>query len=105
MLDVCVANRASSAFPARRSSDLIDRCELIRLSDQRTAGVQQVHKLAAIFCGPFRRIPVHAEQNAIIRTLDLLPQRAQFTPCPGGDRKSTRLNSSHVKKSYAVFCM
>src|SRR5690606_40968203 len=22
-----------------------------------------------------------------------------------GDRKSTRLNSSHVKKSYAVFCM
>src|SRR5690606_41816304 len=23
----------------------------------------------------------------------------------GGDRKSTRLNSSHVKSSYAVFCM
>src|SRR5690606_39318911 len=23
---------------------------------------------------------------------------------PGGDRKSTRLNSSHVKISYAVFC-
>src|SRR5690606_39965592 len=29
-------------------------------------------------------------------------------PCPGGgggDRKSTRLNSSHVKISYAVFCL
>src|SRR5207302_5193329 len=25
--------------------------------------------------------------------------------CPGGDRKSTRLNSSHVKISYAVFCL
>src|SRR6266511_5065618 len=24
---------------------------------------------------------------------------------PGGDRKSTRLNSSHVKISYAVFCL
>src|SRR5207302_8500627 len=24
---------------------------------------------------------------------------------PGGDRKSTRLNSSHVKSSYAVFCL
>src|SRR5690606_40874013 len=29
-------------------------------------------------------------------------------PCPAiarGDRKSTRLNSSHVKISYAVFCL
>src|SRR5207302_11403780 len=25
--------------------------------------------------------------------------------CPVGDRKSTRLNSSHVKISYAVFCL
>src|SRR5690606_41002606 len=24
---------------------------------------------------------------------------------PAGDRKSTRLNSSHVKSSYAVFCL
>src|SRR5436309_6974986 len=26
-------------------------------------------------------------------------------PGAGGDRKSTRLNSSHVKISYAVFCL
>src|SRR5690349_24253421 len=25
--------------------------------------------------------------------------------CHGGDRKSTRLNSSHVEISYAVFCL
>src|SRR5438874_9144561 len=25
--------------------------------------------------------------------------------CPGPDRKSTRLNSSHVEISYAVFCL
>src|SRR6266851_509363 len=24
---------------------------------------------------------------------------------PGGDRKSTRLNSSHITNSYAVFCL
>src|SRR5690606_41421677 len=32
---------------------------------------------------------------------------APDTPTPAGskDRKSTRLNSSHVKISYAVFCM
>src|SRR5207249_6887878 len=27
------------------------------------------------------------------------------TPCVGTDRKSTRLNSSHVSISYAVFCL
>src|SRR5258708_28619106 len=27
------------------------------------------------------------------------------TPCRGGDRKSTRLNSSHQIISYAVFCL
>src|SRR5690349_22519431 len=26
-------------------------------------------------------------------------------PMPAGDRKSTRLNSSHVEISYAVFCL
>src|SRR5690606_39583473 len=28
-----------------------------------------------------------------------------FSDDPLGDRKSTRLNSSHVKSSYAVFCL
>src|SRR5690606_40039756 len=32
----------------------------------------------------------------------LVEQRQRHT---GGDRKSTRLNSSHVKISYAVFCL
>src|SRR5207302_2810155 len=30
---------------------------------------------------------------------------APILPAVGGDRKSTRLNSSHVKISYAVFCL
>src|SRR5215510_12866376 len=29
----------------------------------------------------------------------------RFRPWEGGDRKSTRLNSSHVAISYAVFCL
>src|SRR3712207_9458764 len=33
-----------------------------------------------------------------------LPQAAQDGP-PDGDRKSTRLNSSHANISYAVFCL
>src|SRR5690606_39674294 len=36
----------------------------------------------------------------------LLPHEAQPTACrEETDRKSTRLNSSHVKTSYAVFCL
>src|SRR5699024_12278946 len=35
-----------------------------------------------------------------------LPEVAQLTTGPNGvDRKSTRLNSSHVSISYAVFCL
>src|SRR5690606_40884851 len=30
---------------------------------------------------------------------------SEYTSCPAQDRKSTRLNSSHVKISYAVFCL
>src|SRR5215813_14292193 len=33
------------------------------------------------------------------------PLRPVTTPCPPADRKSTRLNSSHVRISYAVFCL
>src|SRR3989449_8085927 len=35
----------------------------------------------------------------------LLPFSPFFTPIPAGDRKSTRLNSSHGYISYAVFCL
>src|SRR5690606_41565407 len=38
----------------------------------------------------------HVEASAQVRVVD---------PGVGVDRKSTRLNSSHVKISYAVFCL
>src|SRR5215813_15176960 len=34
-----------------------------------------------------------------------LRHRAEARPGAGEDRKSTRLNSSHVRISYAVFCL
>src|SRR6266498_4346874 len=55
---------------------------------------------------PYIRSPVNAAAN-------LAPHARNGTvngaarPCspPRGDRKSTRLNSSHVRISYAVFCL
>src|SRR5690606_41590470 len=43
-------------------------------------------------------------QHACVRCRGLEPPAGDW-PWPGRDRKSTRLNSSHVKISYAVFCL
>src|SRR5690606_39362973 len=40
-----------------------------------------------------------------LRVVELLAQRVGRGRVLGEDRKSTRLNSSHVKISYAVFCL
>src|SRR5690625_3520236 len=52
--------------------------------------------------------PVTGGQRFGTTALDAkaIPVSAHFHPCTGGlDRKSTRLNSSHVAISYAVFCL
>src|SRR5690606_39797540 len=48
----------------------------------------------------------HLAHMALHDPLTGLANRALLTdPVSGSDRKSTRLNSSHVKISYAVFCL
>src|SRR5438874_5804078 len=42
---------------------------------------------------------------APVRSQGILFARAAVASDLGGDRKSTRLNSSHVEISYAVFCL
>src|SRR6266511_4473003 len=53
----------------------------------------------------FRSIPVHAEDRpgSMLRVSRYLDEFDIETE--DGDRKSTRLHSSHVKSSYAVFCL
>src|SRR5690606_41403239 len=74
----------STRFPTRRSSDL--------LSGRRVSGWKQPDR------------PVAATASVIMENAVLMtPPRTRARPTP--DRKSTRLNSSHVKISYAVFCL
>src|SRR5438034_1190677 len=63
--------------------------------DVRRAGAQAAH-----------RVPDHASRRRLRLTLELDQQQC-FEPLgqAGGDRKSTRLNSSHTVISYAVFCL
>src|SRR5256885_7247013 len=43
--------------------------------------------------------------KAVLVALGLTSSSAIFVHLSGGDRKSTRLNSSHLVISYAVFCL
>src|SRR5690606_40181928 len=98
-------HRYLHSFPTRRSSDLSNS---ISNSNQK-----DIPRLIA-FRDVFFRL-----REKFRRPLELFEKRPRFQPdarlffvnCPDDlleqslDRKSTRLNSSHVKISYAVFCL
>src|SRR5206468_12036724 len=87
------------SFPTRRSSDLlrghvlVDVVEIQR-PDHPTHGYVRDHLGEAEACevraGRVERLP----DEVVDRNVDQV-----------GDRKSTRLNSSHDQISYAVFCL
>src|SRR5690606_41700967 len=75
------------SFPTRRSSDLLTASETAEIASSCATtllcnSVSKFNNFSRSLCNIlFTGIPVHL------------------------DRKSTRLNSSHVKISYAVFCL
>src|SRR5258708_27057162 len=84
----------STLFPSRRSSDLLVLHEGRGLKQRRS--------------GLFWSLPVlHPPARATEEACSSLPRvRIGDLPNPiQGDRKSTRLNSSHQINSYAVFCL
>src|SRR5687768_18229661 len=93
------APRDLRPFPTRRSSDLHAEAAGVlgqRLGDAelgREVGDRAQRAVPSVL-EPARRLEV-AEQAAV----DLVHERSE------GDRKSTRLNSSHGYISYAVFCL
>src|SRR5436309_16142188 len=84
LLDRCGANPALHSFPTRRSSDL---------------GVTRALRGESDWHFSWK----NKNENASARGLLALVQAG--INARTGDRKSTRLNSSHVKISYAVFCL
>src|SRR5690606_41750728 len=89
--------RALHSFPTRRSSDLVDHVEdRIRVRDALPERREQ------------RRREEHAAEIRQRRQHERRDDRdvvERFREDRVEDRKSTRLNSSHVKISYAVFCL
>src|SRR5699024_12344007 len=85
-----LAYRHLHSFPTRRSSDLGTQEQLrikFRLQRLHPRGNIGLYKIQ--FCGR----PADAAR------------RSDTSEYPKIDRKSTRLNSSHVSISYAVFCL
>src|SRR5690242_21349377 len=63
---------------------------------QRTLGDLKKKRVLHLHCGTGEATAALAELGAVATGLDARP---------GADRKSTRLNSSHMSISYAVFCL
>src|SRR5690606_41758802 len=103
MLCLTQANRPardSPSFPTRRSSDLLRVTEKTGVNfELQDLGKERVH-IKAVGVGGHASTPETAI-NAITGLLTLISK----LPLSEEDRKSTRLNSSHVKISYAVFCL
>src|SRR5690606_39611576 len=96
---------ASRAFPTRRSSDL-----------HGVARSRSLHGAVAKWLGnglqnhhTWVRIPSAPPGKALSANGSAGCERRRGSARPAGtrctDRKSTRLNSSHVKISYAVICL
>src|SRR5690606_40689802 len=50
-------------------------------------------------------LPLRGDQSSFVLTLSAHAMQSVMALSDVEDRKSTRLNSSHVKISYAVFCL
>src|SRR5699024_12268516 len=90
------------SFPTRRSSDLV-----ADEGHQGALGQLGAQGLLVAVEGDVRaqRLGVEARvpQCGLGDAWQILGEQARGLPAP--DRKSTRLNSSHVSISYAVFCL
>src|SRR5690606_41121893 len=88
-------HRVLRSFPTRRSSDLRVDTPRVRPDPPGTARRLEPAHGGGEVGNPGRRLPGGADRPAPVR----------FGGHHHVDRKSTRLNSSHVKSSYAVFCL
>src|SRR5690606_41219661 len=102
-LFVCAAAGAHGVlhpFPTRRSSDLAGRVALEQLAGGELLEPARIPAVPVILLlvelGPGQRHLAGVDHDDEIAGVDV--GRVL-------DRKSTRLNSSHVKISYAVFCL
>src|SRR5690606_41798722 len=98
------APRALPPFPTRRSSDLAALGADAPFLGGRDTGLASVRpKLCDLL--PRQGVPPALPSWEALADAFAWGRRGGTFHDPAQDRKSTRLNSSHVKISYAVFCL
>src|SRR5690606_40930665 len=98
-------NRAVHTFPTRRSSDLASGAGAQNMREL-ISQMGAIHaSVADKLADPASAILEIDRQVAETMRSEGFPRDNFGHPLAGRDRKSTRLNSSHVKKSYAVLCL
>src|SRR5690349_23619677 len=97
-----LAHRALHSFPTRRSSDLPFRGAHKRLDALVDGHELGMKRLLSRLDEPKKAVDLFAALFARAIEKDSLSMATGETIA---DRKSTRLNSSHVEISYAVFCL
>src|SRR5690606_16002897 len=124
--ETCTANYVGASWACVNSCNSAGK----HISDRRVFRVQRVNPsemgchgiagLVPVGVGPYRRLPKHCQVavgidkswgDVLALGIDNLRALGHTDVFPHSlnlavlDRKSTRLNSSHVKISYAVFCL
>src|SRR5690606_42091531 len=84
------------SFPTRRSSDLRPALRHAHAHGRQDDALQIHHQ---------ERRPAPRQNRHLHAQAGVRRQRFRHAHASEQDRKSTRLNSSHVKISYAVFCL
>src|SRR5690606_35110619 len=96
--------QAQAEGAAETYEECVERVQSVK--QRRRAGRSVGTRLADVECAPLRDVQV-VEETGVAPVEGAPAQRTRIAPgaAYGIDRKSTRLNSSHVKISYAVFCL
>src|SRR5690606_41764902 len=95
-----LAHRAQHSFPTRRSSDLEPQFKNASVHDPSIIKVEDTYYVFGSHLAVAKSTDL---MNWDIVASGVMPENPLFSDVT--DRKSTRLNSSHVKISYAVFCL
>src|SRR5690606_40106428 len=90
------------SFPTRRSSDLVRLPSVLSLPLKASVTFLEATTPVKL---PTKQCPPHSGVRNRIQKGRYFKGDSTDPGEPASDRKSTRLNSSHVKISYAVFCL
>src|SRR5690606_42038138 len=97
-------HRHLPSFPTRRSSDLAAKDDVVATATVQRIGTAAAGDVVGPAIAPQEVAAARSGQR--VRALERQEEQAsQIVIVDVLDRKSTRLNSSHVKISYAVFCL